>query len=68
MQTLQFYDWQIAIAPEYGGNLCRLRHGELEILRMPGDPSLLDQNRVLYGLPVLFLPIGSSPLITDTVR
>ena len=56
MQPLQFYNWQTAIAPEYGGNLCRLRHGELEILRTPDEPSLLDQNRALYGLPVLFPP------------
>lgn len=56
MQTLQFFDWRVTVAPEYGGNLCRLCHGELEMLRTPDTPSQLDRDRVLYGLPVLFPP------------
>lgn len=56
MQTLNFYDWQSTIAPEFGGNLCRLCHGKLEILRTPEEPSQLDHYREFYGLPVLFPP------------
>ncbi len=57
MKALQFYNWQVAIAPELGGNLCRLRYNDsLEILRTPKRAWCLDKKRVFYGLPVLFPP------------
>ena len=57
MQTLKFYNWQVAIAPELGGNLCRLCYNDsLEILRTPKRAWCLDKKREFYGLPVLFPP------------
>ena len=56
MFEFAYGDWKCCVAPEYGGNLFRLRWKDGDILRFPDHFEQLKETPEIYGFPVLFPP------------